>query len=68
MEKFEFTVLTTISRGIEVEAEDYDAALAEVRRLFHEGELDETHGYVRVETSDNNRGDVWDFVGEYSRS
>lgn len=67
MEKFEFTVLATISKGIEVEAEDYDAALAEVRRLFKEGELDETHGYVRVEAADV-ESNVWESVGEYWRS
>ena len=63
MAKFEFTV---ISRGIEVDAADEEAALAEIRRLYEEGELGEMSGWLRVQAS-NDEGDVWETIDEYHR-
>lgn len=64
MLKFDITISTRISKVIELEAEDYETAIEEVRRMFAAGELDELTGHVRIEADDAYH-EIWHEIGCY---
>lgn len=64
MTKFDITISTRISKVIELEAEDYEAAIKEVRRMYEAGELNELEGHVRVEADDAYH-ENWHEIGSY---
>lgn len=64
MLKFDITIITRISKVIELEAEDYEAAIEEVRRMHEAGELNELEGHVRIEADDAYH-ETWHEIGCY---
>ena len=66
MPKFDITVETKITKRIEVEAVDYEEAIDKVKRMFQDGILHETYGWVTV-TADDDAHETWHEIGQYER-